>query len=345
MFTPRLSRRSARGWLLAGLFTAAGLAVGCGLSSFPSSLFGSPFPAPQGSGGTTTGPGSTGTTPGSGTASNLGTVDPCDETQARKFIRVSMRNASPDYIHYFLVLVAAVNSTQYPTGSVCPNDIALYTSFGYSLVPAGSSRAFGNFCFEGPVLIYFHRAGQFRTAGGSALASAIGPAQGTAATYDAFFTSGGAQVPVPDLILFHNPGTTAEGRALKVALSLSNPCATGGTQIADPDCEQDSFYYVDENDQRAGSTVIGTGAYVRVPSEIQGTGCQCGLSNNPWARLAPPGTNPRTQAQCDYFFRGGRVDFAFIRRDTEPPIPQLVWRVSDASGSRVHDFDPRSGVR
>jgi hypothetical protein len=344
MFHPPIVGRQTLRLSVLALLAASWAVSGCGGGSYFRILSG-PFPDPQGATAATTSPGATATTPGGGGSGNLGTPDPCDETQARKFIRISMRNTSDDTIHYFLVLVAFVNSTRYPGGAVCSDDIGLYTSFGYSLVPAGSRRAFGNFCFDGPALIYFHRAGQFRAPGSTTLSSAIPPAQGSAATYDAFFSSSGAQTPVPDLILFHNPGTTAEGRTLKVSLSLIEPCATGGVQIADPDCEQDSFYYVDENDQRAGSTVIGPGAYVRVPSEIQGTGCQCGLSNTPWASLAPPGTNPRTQAQCDQFFRGGRVDFAFIREDTEPPFPQLVWRVSDVSGTRVQDFDERSGVR
>lgn len=321
--------------------------IGCGGSG--QNLFnylGSPYAL---SGSTTTGgtPGVTGTTPGGSSSGATGAVDPCNETQARKFIRISMRNVNPDdYIQYFLVLVAYVrDTTVHPDGGVCQDDIALYTSFGYSLVSAGQSRAFGNYCFQGPALIYFHKNGQFKGAGSQGLASAIGPARGSTPTYDGFFTSAGAQVPVPDLILFHNPGTTTEGRALKVALSLANPCATGSTQIiADPACEQDSWYYVDENGIRAGSTVLGDGAYVRVPADIQGSGCECGLGSTPWAQLAQPGTIATTAA-CNEYLRGGRIDFAFLRNDTEPPFPQLVWRVSDSGGTRVHEFDSRAGIK
>ncbi len=323
-------------WLLAGCSGA-----GSGLLN----LLGSPFPLNVGSNGSTTGPGSTGTTQGGGGSSNTGTPDPCDETQTRKFIRISLRNQSPDYVHYFLILIANVNTTGAAgAGAVCPDDIGLYTSFGYTFVPEGSDRSFGNYCIVGPALFYFHRGGQFQSAGGQGLSSAIAPAQGSLPTFDTFFTNNGAQVPVPDLILFHNPGTTAEGRALRVAEFTGNPCSVIVVDTTTPDCELDSFYYVDDRDVRAGSTVLGNGSYVRVPSEIQGSGCSCGLGDDAFARLAPPGITAAT-AGCSQFLRGGKIEYAFIRNDTEPPIPQAVWRVSDASGQRVHDFDPRAGIR
>lgn len=344
MSTARI-RRTSFSLVGAALLAAALGAAGCSstASSLLTSLFGQPFPI-VGSGGGVTVPGSTGTTPGGATGGAAGTADPCDETQARKFIRISMRNASPDFIHYFLLLIAEVNGVEYPTGAVCADDIPLYTSFGYTLIPAGSEREFGNFCIVGPALFYFHRGGQFRGAGAQGLGSAIAPAQGSSATFDGFFGTNGAQVPVPNRIIFHNPGTTSEGLALKVAFSSTTPCVPGSDLLVDPACLQDGFYYVDENGFRAGSTVLGTGSYVRVPSEIQGTGCQCGLGNEPASSLAPPGTLP-ANAQCDQFFRGGRIDFAFVREDTEPPFPQLVWRVSDVSGTRIHDFDPRANIR
>jgi hypothetical protein len=254
-----------------------------------------------------------------------------------------MRNTSPDYIQYFLVLIAYENGDTYPAGAVCPDDVELYTSFGYTYVPEGSVRTFGNYCIVGPALFYFHLGGQFRTAGGTTLGSAIAPAQGSLATYDSYFTNTGAQVPVPDVILFHNPGTTSEGRALRVAVTVGNPCNPVDSGISTPNCEQDSFYYVDERGVRAGSTVLGTGSYVRVPAEIQGTGCECGLGDLGYASLAPPGVVASTAA-CDQFLRGGKVEFAFLRNDTEPPIPQAVWRVSDAAGQRAHDFDERAGI-
>ncbi len=330
--------------LLAGLCSAA--IVGCGVAGGPNQFFGSPFVNNTGGGGTVNVPGGTGTISGGGLSGNDRTnTDPCTESQNRKFVRMSMRNTSDDFVHYFLVLFAFVNGPEYPTGSVCEDDIALYTSFGYQYYPAGTAPVeFGNYCIDPPVLIYFHRSGQFRSAGGSGgtgLASAIAPAAGSSATYDSFFSSAGQPVPVPDLIAFHNPGT-GEGALLKISVNATNPCQAAVT-LGDPNCQQDAFYYVDDQDRLTGSTALGTGSGRRIPAEIQGTGCQCNGVNQPFAILAPGGLSA-SGANCNEFFRGGRVDFAFLRNDTNPPVPQLVWRVTDATGGVAHAFDPRSGV-
>ncbi len=316
-------------------------------------FFGSPFTTFSGSTSTTTGPGSTGTTSGSdipGTGS--GTNDPCAETQSRKFVRISMRNLSSDYVHYFLIMIAYVNGDTYPNGAVCPDDVQLYTQNGYSQVNEGAQRTIGNFCITGPALIYYHQNGQFRRASGTGsvsnlLGSAIGPAQGSAPTYDNFFTSGGASLPVPDEIIFHNPGT-GEGAALKVALNLLDPCATDGVQFATPPCQQDAFYYVDEDDRLVGSSALGFGSGIRTPDEIQGTGCGCGIGTEPAMVLAASTLSASDVSDngglCNAFLRGGRIQFAFVREDTDPPFPQLVWQVTDASGSQAHQFDPRANI-
>ena len=203
--------------------------------------------------------------------------DPCEETNPRKFIRVSMRNTSPDYVHYFFVAIAFVNGDVYPDGAVCADDISLYTQNGYVEIPEDADAEFGNICIQGPALYYFHEAGQFQQGGGASgaqLASAIGPAQGTSPTYDNFFIAGGAQIPVPNQILFHNPGT-GEGAALKVSRGANSPCDTIFVAGVDSDCAQDAFYYVDEFDQMAGSVALGSGAGRRTASEVQGTGCEC----------------------------------------------------------------------
>jgi hypothetical protein len=256
-----------------------------------------------------------------------------------------MRNLNPDdYIHYFFVLIAYVNGDAYPDGAVCPDDVDLYTSFGYREIPEEGSEEFGNYCIEGPALIYFHRSGQFRRGGGtggSELASAIAPAQGTNATFDDFFTSGGASVPIPDQILFHNPGT-GEGAALKISIGATSPCDAIFVS-GEPDCAQDAFYYVDEADLMTGSAALGAGSGRRVPSEIQGTGCACTGFQDPFQVLAPSGTTA-SNAECNEFLRGGLIEYVFVRDDTNPPYPQLVWRVTDQSGAEVHGFDPRASI-
>ncbi len=351
-----LTSRRAPGWRRPAAVLGVGLAavvatVGCGGGGAFSNFGGSPFLF-VGGGSTTSGPGASGRSTGGRVGGAGGLLDPCNETQARKFVRISMRNQSSDYIHYFLVLIAFVQSPEYPDGAVCPDDVGLYTSFGYVSVPAGSARELGNYCIQGPALYYFHRNGQFRSSGGGgvSLASAIAPAQGSGApTYDGFFTSAGALVPVPDLILFHNPGI-GSGAALKISRSLVSPCSAGEqTGAADPPCRQDGFYYVDENDLLTGSRALGFNSGRRVPDEIQGTGCNCGLGNVPWAVLGASNLTAATVSGvpglCNVFLRGGRIDFVFLRDDADPPYPQLVWQVTDASGSRAHTFDPRAGVR
>jgi hypothetical protein len=321
-------------------------AEGCGGGSAFEYLGGNPFPY-AGTSTTISVPGTTGRTPGGTTTGTTGGfVDPCTLSQSQKFVTISMRSlVTTDYVHYFLVLIAHVNGTEFPDGAVCPADIPLYTSFGYVSIPAGQSQPFGNICITGPSLYYFHRNGQFQTAGGTPgqnLGSAIAPAQGTTPTFDPFFTSTGAPVPVPDEILFLNPGTGA-GQALKISRNTTDPCATQVVNVGDPPCEQDAFYYVDSTDRIDGSTALGAGSGRRVPNEIQGTGCECLGISDPTQTLAP--SNQSTaNAPCNMFFRGGRIDYVFLRDDTDPPFPQLVWRVTNSSGVRIHDFDPRSGL-
>jgi hypothetical protein len=335
--------RSSHGALAVGLVSSL-LAAGCGggsYSYYQTVLGGPPFVylgSSSAAGADTTGEESTYFQTGGRT-----TVDPCAESNARKFVRISMRNlASDSYIHYFLVLIAYVNGEVYPDGAVCPDDVDLYTSFGYQEIPEGDQQEFGNYCIVGPALVYFHLNGQFRRAGGtgaSQLASAIAPAQGTSATYDNFFNSGGASVPVPNAILFHNPGT-GEGAALKISQNSVGPC---DIVVGDPgisDCEQDAFYYVDDSDLISGSVALGVGSGRRVPSEIQGTGCECTGFENPYQELAPSGAGA-LDALCNEFLRGGLIQYVFVREDTTPPYPQLLWRVTDQSGTEVHNFDQR----
>lgn len=331
--------------LIGGGATLLGIGVqllGCasGFGSF--GLLGSPFFIfdPNAGGQNTTNTPSGTQTGSSGTIGGAaGTTDPCDEQQARKFVRIAMRNLNEvDNIHYFLVLIAFINGDRYPTGAVCVDDIAIYRSFGYEEVLDGDEFPIGNTCVTGPALVYFHENGNYRAADGS-LASGIEPSRGTGATFDNFFTSAGALVPIPDRILFQNPGT-GDGFDLKVAFTPNNPCTES---VGVSQCGVDAFYYVDENDLPVGSTALGVGSSRRVPAEIQGTGCECRGSAEPFQVLAPSGTTA-SNAECNEFVRGGRIDYAFIRDDVTPPIPQLVWRVTDASGSVIHDFDSAANV-
>ncbi len=328
----------------AGLFATSASCGGGGAFQ----LIGTPFTQSTYTGTTA---GSTGVQSGGAIDTGSTSSDPCSETNSRKFVRISMRNLSEDYVHYFLVMIAYVNGDTYPDGAVCEDDVQLYTSAGYIYVAEGVERTFGNYCIVGPALYYYHRNGQFRgagTSGASSLASAIAPAEGSSPTYDTYFTAAGASLPVPNQILFHNPGT-GEGRTLKISENNPNPCDTGGTTASyDDSCDQDAFYYVDEDDLLVGSTALGFGSGRRVPNEIQGTGCGCGISSDPWAELGNSSLDASdvrdSDALCNVFLRGGRIDFIFLRDDTDPPYPQLVWQVTDSAGSRAHEFDSRADV-
>ena len=187
--------RLATAAALTSMIVFLGMA-GCGSGGTVWQMFGTPYGS---SSGTTSSSSisSTGQTSGSQLGQSDRThVDPCTETQARKFVTISMRNMTDDYIHYFFVAIAFVDvdqtdadapapffdNTAFLDGAVCEDDVALYTQFGYSEIGADEYTSFGDYCVGGPALIYFHRNGQFRRSAGSdntGLGSAIAPAQGS----------------------------------------------------------------------------------------------------------------------------------------------------------------------
>jgi hypothetical protein len=349
------SYRQASAALILSAFMVGALALaGCSGSRTGSifGTFGSPFRGTSSAASTATGPGSTGVTSGGtlgGGARSF--TDPCTEPRNRKFVNISMRNTTRSYIHYFMAFVAFINSDEYPNGGVCPDDIALYTSFGYTRIETGQEFVFGNYCFTGPALIYFHENGRFQTVGGSGggtTASAIAPASGSSSTYDNFFTSARARVPVPDRILFHNPGGTNAAQLLKISFNATNPCDEQAIVVGDPDCEQDAFYYVDQRDLPNGSlALLGPGSARRVSGDVQGTGCEClgfGAAGELAFQVLAPSNSNASGAECNEFLRGGSIDFVFVREDTDPPFPQLLWRVTDSSGAVAHEFDPAAGL-
>ena len=175
----RTGRRAAA---LAALAAAGWLPLlGCGSGGSAWDIIGSAFSYSSG-GSTDTGPTTTGRTGGStfGQADRT-PVDPCTESLARKFITISMRNYCTDYIHYFFVAIAFVDvdetaegvvipsfdSTQFPDGAVCPDDVSLYLQNGYQQIRAGEQLEFGDYCLTGPALYYYHRGGRFRISAGS----------------------------------------------------------------------------------------------------------------------------------------------------------------------------------
>ncbi len=343
MFTPRL--------VLSCLAVTTLLALGCAGGGGTPNRFGSPFTFLPGGGGTT-GPGNSGVNPGGALAGNdRSNVDPCTLPQNERFIRISMRNNNPDdFIHYFVAFVAFVNdpagANGFVDGAVCPTDTALYRANGYTReIPAGGQQQFGNYCIQGPALIYFYENGAFRQTGGmgnASLASAIGPASGAVPTFDSFFTAAGAQIPVPNLIIWHNPGTGSGASLLTTPIS-SDPCNPAtGSGLAN--CSRDAFYYVDEFDLLAGTPTRGAGSGRREPNEIQDTACLSGSPDEGWHQLAPAGVSAANALDFE-FLRGGRIEYVFIRDDLDPPVPQLVWEVTDARNVVAHTFDPATGVQ
>lgn len=309
----------------AALWTA-----GCGGGGI-STLLGIPIGVPVGSDAVGGGDSFGGT--GGFFGGGAGAVDPCEEAASRKFISLSLRNNNPDdFIHYFLILVAFIDNGDGQNGAVCADDVQLYTQFGYELIAEGATRSIGAYCVVGPALVYFHRGGQFQGPGG-VLASAIPPAQGSSPTFDAFFGPSGASVPVPNVILFHNPGT-GQGANLLLSPQPGDVC-TQTLVTAVNDCQQDAFYYVDEFDRLAGSQALGMGSGRRVPAEIQGSGCFSGSFAGATFRgenfqggmvLAPPGVTAGNAA-LNQFVRSSAIEYIFIRRDETPTIPQLLVNV------------------
>lgn len=347
-----MHRSSFRAALWASGFATLGVALvasttGCGTGGGTGFQYVAPYNVT--SFGSRPSTGGTGGDTGGDTGSTA--VDPCAETNSRKFITISMRNKSADFVHYFLVMVAFERGTDHPEGAVCADDAKLYTDAGYQKINAGATLAFGNYCITGPAYIYFHKQGQFRSGAGTGnanLGSAIAPSQGTTLTADNTFVSAGKRIPVPDVILFHNPGTGA-GAPLKVAPATRNPCDTVIITGAAPDCQQDAFYYVDSNDLPAGSTRQGIGTAVRLSNDIQGSGCVCGVGGSndigtQAAMVLAPSNRKASQALCNEFFRGGNINFVFVREDLTPPYPQLVWQVTDSGGTIVHDYDERARI-
>ncbi len=145
-FSMRLSRT-----LRVASVTLVAAMAGCGAGGSPYSLFGSPFTNYVGR----TGSGGNGTGIQIGGGNQLGSrddSDPCTLDDARKFVSVSMRNYSTDYVHYFVVFIAFVRGDVYTDGAVCADDEALYLRNGYTKVNAGSQVTFGSYCLQGPVL-------------------------------------------------------------------------------------------------------------------------------------------------------------------------------------------------
>lgn len=318
--------------------------LGCGSGGSGWEFIGSPFPPAVGNantgGGSNTNGRGTQNGGGIGGGGSRTPVDACTQSQARKFVRISMQNRAEDFVHYFVIFIARIDVDGDGSGAVCPDDIDLYTDFGYQQINENAPVEFGSLCIEGPALFYFHQNGQFRVAGGQ-LGSAMGPAQGSSPTFDRFFTSGGVPVPVPDEIIFLNPGS-GEGQSLQVSRPVQSPCALI-SPAGDPICQQDSFYYVSESDEFSGTTQLGQGSGRRTAAEIQGTGCQCRGLNDPAQVLAPAGVTANN-AQCNEFVRGGTITYVFLRDDQFPSFPQMVWRVTDAGGSVIQDFDDRAGL-
>jgi len=265
--------------------------------------------------------------------------DPCDEPLNRKFVTISMQNRSTSFIHYFFIAIARVRGDTFPGGAVCEEDVELYTQNGYQLIPAGQRQPVGNYCVDGPALVYFHEQGEFRSGSGTdnaSLASAIGPAAGTNPTFDNEFSASGKRIPVPQFIIFHNPGTGG-GASRLIGRLLDDPCSQNpGVEGTVNTCRADAFYYVRSDGRLDGSASFGQGAGRRNPTEIQGTGCECGAFSNFDNSIQELGTD---QLECNQFGRGGQIEYVFLRDDQIPAVPQLLWRVTESSGTIVHDFD------
>lgn len=240
-------------------------------------------------------------------------LGPCDVSASRRFVRITMQNTSPSYIHYHMHLVAEAG----PSASICEDEIEKYTAFGYVQLPAGEPLDIGGVTFRSidtrnSWLWYYHDNGRFRvnpTDTNSALLAGIAPAQAGSTSFDTFWIN--RVVPLPEYILFDDR-----------------------TQATDTnECNHIAFYYVNAAGQaiRPGVTT----------DQVQGTRCEC-LGRTDATQAAMPINVSDTDAACFQYPRGARIIFTFIQQDTLPPVPQLVWNVLSPTGIPIHS--PPSGA-
>jgi len=284
-------------------------------------------------------------------------------------IYLTLQNAVTDrYIHYHLHLIAFRED-------VAPGDESRYESFGYRMYT--SPQTIGCYTFPAtvarPLFYYYHQNGRFRTEitdTSRPLLSGIQSAvSATQPRLDPFFA--GRVVPVPSLILFHDPRNTVpspfdqnrNSHTINSTLANVTNC-TASCEI----CSRASWYYVTATDVPSGFPGLGCTRgrdpsdnsrilrYFRVPAETQDTVCwDCSsaagnlppigvdtsavhwLHNTAVGQAVWPNPAGSTSLQCFEYYLGSFVTYTFTNAgDTAPagtsPPPSLKWEVRTPSG-------------
>lgn len=285
-------------------------------------------------------------------------------TATGREILLTLQNADPNrYIHYHLHLITFAKD-------IVTGDESRYTSFGYVRYPTGVS--FGCYNFAGRDLYYYyHRNGRFRTNitnSSSTLLSGISPAISSASPRkDVYFMS--RVVPLPSMILFHDPKTTvpAAFNVDRGATTINPALSTPSTCAGCASCAQASWYYVTAFDQPSGvnrpcslgrNDSNGPGRYFRVPAETQQTACwDCvvtlpllGTDAAHWLHnsaineaIFPRPAGDVSTVLCNEFYLGSVVTYTFTNAGDLVASgsgltaqPSLQWSVQTRSGTAIH---------
>ncbi len=296
---------------------------------------------------------------------NVGTatLDVLIAGQTDRKIILTLRNEMTDrYVHYHLHLIAFRKDV--PIG-----DESRYEAFGYVRYPSGVN--FGCYTFTQDLFYYYHRNGQFRadiTDSGSALRSGIAPATSASQPkLDPSFSN--RNVPLPSLILFHDPGTGPLPDAFDDdrGADTINPALDDATNCGCDVCAQASWYYVTELDVpvgiappcSAGRDPAAMGRYFRVPGETQDTVCDdcsslvatlplagteaCHWLHNTALNEAvwPQPAGAVGDVRCYEYYLGSVVTYTFTDDGTTTGLdanvlPSLKWEVRTLTGQIIH---------
>jgi hypothetical protein len=278
-------------------------------------------------------------------------------------IVLTLQNAMTDrYVHYHLILIAFAED-------IVPGDGSRYEAAGYVHYATGTS--IGCYGFAKDLYLYYHYNGKFRaniSSTSSAMMAGIPPATSASQPrQDYYFIN--RQMPIPSVILFHDPGSTVpspfnsgrDSTTINPALDDVTSCVSC-TRSA-----QASWYYVTANDVAIGNpTACSEGRndvaailrYFRVPAETQDTACfDCVGSAGmvPLATLttahwmhntavgttggAQPAGNP-TDCLCYEYYMDGFITYTFRNITGTTPgttaVPSLVWDVRSRTGTIIH---------
>jgi hypothetical protein len=284
--------------------------------------------------------------PGQADADGDGIGDACEPVPAIGTVRITLRNATPSFVHYFMHLVAEAG----PTASVLPSQVSRYTAAGYCALPVGQDLFIGDiqFALSDPAnqwLWYYHACGLFPCTGaattmcdgcsGSSCSTCVfdlaSPCPNTTGSHT-FLSSGivaptsvatlpqdefwrNRTMPAPDHILFYeHPGVPSPGGNV---------------------CLHESFFFypvAPDDTPMVPADPRSVPANVGRPNQIQGTRCDCTpLSPAAVQSLTPSGV-PDGSSACNQYPAQASITYTFVDDATY----RLVWEVRSGLGTLIH---------